>query len=150
MKRAGSTLFFAAANAHSHTCVCEGPGSTRPFGQGLGSIDGVSTRGDQEKIWQHVGPRNIFDDANGNGEAGTLQDAAATTGLKIMYAGGLNNGASSGVLKTTDLGKTWLRKSKGLFDTRITALQLHPASQEDGMRVFAGTPSGLYLRFYYI
>ena len=38
------------------------------FGASLGSIDGVSTRGDHEKIWQHVGPRNIFDDANGNGD----------------------------------------------------------------------------------
>jgi hypothetical protein len=40
----------------------------------------------------------------------------------LIYAGGQNNGASSGVLKSTDQGKTWSMASNGLYDTHVQAL----------------------------
>jgi len=38
--------------------------------------------------WERVGPRNIFDDDHGNGEAGTLADAASPAGRPhVIYTG---------------------------------------------------------------
>ena len=94
--------------------------------------------------WEHVGPRNIFNDAGGHGEAGTLADAASpAANPKLIYTGGSNNGASSGILKTTDGGLHWARKSKGLMDTRISAVLVTPDDPAGG-HVFAGTTTGIY------
>ena len=41
----------------------------------------------------------------------------------VIYAGGPNNGVSSGVIKTIDGGKHWTRTSKGLWDTRILGVR---------------------------
>ena len=76
--------------------------------------------------------------------AGTLADAASpASNPKLIYTGGSNNGASSGILRTTDGGLTWLRKSKGLFDTRIYSVLLHP-SDPTGAHLLAGTATGIY------
>ena len=40
--------------------------------------------------------------------------------------GGHNNGVSSGILKTVDGGVHWTRNSKGMWDTRINGVWLHP------------------------
>ena len=43
--------------------------------------------------WHFIGPSNIGDDININGESGTLADAASPAGNPdVMYAGGQNNG----------------------------------------------------------
>merc|ERR1719424_954805 len=73
--------------------------------------------------WDRVGPHNIFnaysDGGQGAlpmGEAGTLAGASSlATAPLIIYAGGQNNGVSSGVIKTTDGGKHWVRKSNGII-----------------------------------
>ena len=94
--------------------------------------------------WEHLGPRNLFDDKTHRGEAGTLADAASpASNPKLIYTGGSNNGASSGILKSTDMGVTWARASKGLFDSRIHAVFLHPADPTGG-HVLAGTSTGIY------
>ena len=94
--------------------------------------------------WEHVGPRNIFDDENMNGEAGTLADAASpAANPDLIYAGGRNNGASPGVLKSTDMGRHWVKASNGLLDTRINAIFLHPG-ESDGSHVLVGTGSGVW------
>lgn len=95
--------------------------------------------------WEHIGPRNIFNDARGNGESGTLADAVSPPGNpQLIYSGGSNNGAASGVLRTMDGGRTWERKSAGLFDTRIKSPFLHP-SDPTGRHLFAGTfGTGIY------
>jgi len=94
--------------------------------------------------WEHVGPWNFFDDVEENGESGTLDCAASPAkSPHVIYTGGQNNGVSSGVLKTTDGGKHWLRKSKGLWDTRILGVWVHP-DDALGDRVFAGTHTGIY------
>ena len=73
--------------------------------------------------WINVGPHGIGDDIKASGESGTLADAVSpASNPNLIYAGGQNNGASSGVLKSTDRGKTWTLASNGLFDTRIKAL----------------------------
>ena len=78
------------------------------------------------------------------GESGTLASAASPRqNPMLIYTGGQNNGASSGVLRTTDGGKHWLRKSKGLWDTRIIGVFLHP-DDNTGAHVLAGTHSGVY------
>ena len=59
----------------------------------------------------------------------------------LIYAGGQNNGASSGVLKSTDRGKTWILASNGIFDTRIKALG---CVNEACDHVFVGVPGGIY------
>lgn len=61
----------------------------------------------------------------------------------MIYAGGQNNGASSGVIKTVDGGRHWTRNSNGLWDTRILGVWVHPDNAE-GDHVFAGTHSGIY------
>jgi hypothetical protein len=96
--------------------------------------------------WSHLGPWNIFDgvDSEGNptGEAGTLACAASPAAHpEVIYAGGSNNGVSSGIIKTVDGGKHWSRSSKGLWDTRILGVWVHP---DVPTTVFAGTKSGIY------
>jgi hypothetical protein len=99
--------------------------------------------------WEHVGPWNIYGGTNptvsaGMGESGTLATAASLAAVPdLIYAGGQNNGASSGVLKTVDGGVHWTRQSKGLWDTRVLAVWLHPDDPKGG-HVFAGTHSGIY------
>ena len=94
--------------------------------------------------WARIGPWNIFDDQNGKGEAGTLACAASPAkNPDLIYAGGQNNGVSSGIIKTVDGGKHWTRNSKGLWDTRILGVWLHPDAPT-GSHVFAGTHSGVY------
>ena len=61
----------------------------------------------------------------------------------MIYAGGQNNGVSSGVIKTIDGGKHWTRTSKGLWDTRILGVWVHPDDAQ-GKHVLAGTHSGIY------
>ena len=74
--------------------------------------------------WTKVGPWGIGDDIEGKGEAGTLADAVSPAGNpKVIYAGGRNNGASSGVLKTVDGGDHWVMKSNGIFDVRPPPLK---------------------------
>lgn len=76
------------------------------------------------------------------GESGTLACAASPSQQPhIIYAGGQNNGVSSGILKTEDGGRKWVRKSSGLWDTRILGVWVHPEEPE---HVFAGTHSGIY------
>ena len=81
-----------------------------------------------------TGPHNIFDAYNDNGkgslpmgEAGTLAGASSLASKPdIIYAGGQNNGVSSGIIKTVDGGKHWERKSIGIWDTRILGVWIHP------------------------
>ena len=55
-----------------------------------------------------------------NGESGTLADAVSpASNPKLIYAGGSNNGASSGIIKSTDMGKHWVGASNGLFHTNV-------------------------------
>ena len=57
-------------------------------------------------LWEQLGPWNIGDDTSIGGEAGTLADAVSPwKNPDIVYAGGQNNGASSGVLKSSDRGR---------------------------------------------
>jgi hypothetical protein len=92
--------------------------------------------------WQKLGPHNIGDDVHGQGYAGTLADAVSPISNKnIIYTGGHNNGAASGVLKSTDRGKTWMPRCDGLWDTTIGSLII---VDEAGDHVLAGTPTGIY------
>eukprot|EP00908_Phaeocystis_cordata_P020842 Transcript_32505.p1 GENE.Transcript_32505~~Transcript_32505.p1 ORF type:complete len:875 (-),score=384.70 Transcript_32505:50-2674(-) len=94
--------------------------------------------------WDRIGPWNIFDDKRTppQGEAGTLANAASPRSKPhIIYAGGQNNGVSSGIIKTVDGGVHWTRNSKGLWDTRISGVWIHP---DDDDYIFAGTHSGVY------
>jgi len=94
--------------------------------------------------WNRRGPSNLFDDANGKGESGTLANAASPkANPNLIYAGGHNNGASSGILKSTDAGFTWSRNSNGLWDTRIFGVWVHPDDPQGG-HVLAGTGTGIY------
>ena len=55
--------------------------------------------------WDVIGPHNIGDDINGRGEAGTIAPAVSIIGNpNLIYMGGNNNAAASGVLKSTDMG----------------------------------------------
>jgi photosystem II stability/assembly factor-like uncharacterized protein len=98
--------------------------------------------------WDRIGPYNIFDaiDTKGapTGEAGTLACAASpASNPDLIYAGGQNNGVSSGIIKTIDGGKHWTRSSAGLWDTRILGVWLHPGDKS-GNHVLVGTHSGIY------
>jgi len=94
--------------------------------------------------WDHLGPWNILDDKDGKGEAGTIASAASSAAQpNIIYAGGSNNGASSGILKTVDGGVHWTRNSNGLWDTRILGTWIHPDDPSSD-HVFVGTESGIY------
>lgn len=77
--------------------------------------------------WDRIGPWNIFNDRDGHGEAGTLACAASpAANPSVIYAGGQNNGVSSGIIKTVDGGEHWTRNSHGLFDTRVLGVWVHP------------------------
>eukprot|EP00037_Helgoeca_nana_P010803 m.95702 g.95702 ORF g.95702 m.95702 type:complete len:429 (-) comp20431_c0_seq1:1729-3015(-) len=95
--------------------------------------------------WDRIGPYNIFDSIDpSKGEAGTLANAASPPlHPNIIYAGGQNNGASSGVIKTVDGGVTWTLQSTGLWDTHVLATWVHP-DDPSGDHVLAGTHSGVY------
>ena len=93
--------------------------------------------------WTKVGPWGIGDDVEGKGEAGTLADAASPAGNpKIIYSGGRNNGASSGLLKSVDGGDHWVMKSNGLFDTRIVAVGI--VDMDKGDHVYLSVPGKVY------
>ena len=92
--------------------------------------------------WKVVGPFNIGDDINMHGEAGTLADAASPAGNpNIIYAGGQNNGASSGVLKSIDGGRHWIKASNGLFNTRVEGLHV---CDWEGQHVFVAVIGAIY------
>ena len=92
--------------------------------------------------WEKLGPHNIGDAVNGQGYAGTLADAASPlSNPKLIYTGGHNNGAASGVLKSTDRGQTWIPMCNGLWDTTIGSLII---VDDKGDHVLAGTPTGIY------
>jgi len=95
--------------------------------------------------WDRIGPWNLFNDKDPlKGEAGTIACAASpAANPDVIYAGGQNNGVSSGIIKTTDGGKHWARKSKGLWDTRVLGVWVHP-DEPSGSHVLAGTHSGIY------
>ena len=101
--------------------------------------------------WDRVGPHNIFDAYKDGGqgplpmgEAGTLAGASSLASAPhIIYAGGQNNGVSSGIIKTTDGGQQWERKSNGIWDTRILGVWVQP-DDPTGNHVFTGTHSGIY------
>ena len=115
----------------------------------VGLATAVSALG-EGSAWERVGPRNIFDDEHGRGEAGTLATAASPAeNPSLIYTGGQNNGASSGVMKTTDMGMTWVQASNGLFDTRVQGIFVYPSAPDTeaaaaGQHVLAGGPSGIY------
>lgn len=93
--------------------------------------------------WTRVGPWGIGDDIEGKGEAGTLADAVSPWGNpSIIYSGGRNNGASSGVLKSVDGGDHWVIKSKGIFDTRVVALGI--VDMDKGDHVLMSAPGKIY------
>ena len=92
--------------------------------------------------WEKLGPHNIGDAVNGQGYAGTLADAASPlANPKLIYTGGHNNGAASGVLKSLDRGQTWIPMCNGLWDTTIGSLII---VDDKGDHVLAGTPTGIY------
>jgi len=112
-------------------------------------VYGVGVRDGAGSSWTRIGPWNIFNGVDptksyGMGEAGTLASAASpAANPNLIYAGGQNNGASSGVLKTVDGGIHWTRQSRGMWDTRVLGVWLHPDDPQ-GSHVLAGTHSGIY------
>jgi hypothetical protein len=95
--------------------------------------------------WELVGPKNIGDDVYLAGEAGTLADAVSpAANPSLIYAGGQNNGASSGVLKSTDMGRTWRVASRGLFVTKVQALHIVDGQ---GEHVLVGVAGAIYESF---
>ena len=92
--------------------------------------------------WEHIGPWNIGDDIHIGGESGTLSSAASpVSNPNLIYAGGKNNGASSGVLKSVDMGRHWKLSSHGMFNTAIESLYIH---DDKGDHLFCGTDGGIY------
>ena len=92
--------------------------------------------------WTSIGPWNIGDDIHNGGEAGTIAPVVSSASQpSLLYMGGNNNAASSGVLKSVDFGKHWAKVNEGLFDTRIHGLFMVDLA---GMHVLAGTPSGVF------
>ena len=78
-----------------------------------------------------TGPWNLFNDKDGKGEAGTLANAASpAANPMLIYAGGHNNGASSGIIKSVDGGAHWTRNSNGMWDTRIYGVWIHPSDPQ--------------------
>ena len=91
--------------------------------------------------WDIVGPFNIGDDVAGGGEGGTIAPAVSSiANPNVMFMGGNNNAAASGVLKSVDYGKHWSKMNVGLWDTRILGLFM----VDDGDHVLVGTPSGVF------
>ena len=93
--------------------------------------------------WLNIGPKNIGDSIPGlAGEAGTIAPAVSVVGNPaLIYMGGNNNAAASGVLKSTDMGSHWTKANVGLFDTRLQGLHI---VDDKGDHVLAGTPSGVF------
>ena len=93
--------------------------------------------------WLNIGPKNIGDSIPGlSGEAGTIAPAVSVIGNpNLMYMGGNNNAAASGVLKSIDYGEHWTKVNVGLFDTRLQGLII---VDDKGDHVLAGTPSGVF------
>ena len=96
--------------------------------------------------WKNIGPWNIGDDIHNGGEAGTIAPAISSVmNPNLIYMGGNNNAASSGVLKTMDRGKHWIKVNVGLTDTRLQGLfMVDSDSANPGAHVLAGTPSGVF------
>ena len=59
----------------------------------------------------------------------------------LIYAGGKDNGASSGVLKSVDMGRHWKLSSHGMFNTAIESLYIR---DDKGDHLFCGTDGGIY------
>ena len=93
--------------------------------------------------WLNIGPKNIGDSIPGlSGEAGTIAPAVSVVGNPdLIYMGGNNNAAASGVLKSIDYGEHWTKVNVGLFDTRLQGLHI---VDDKGDHVLAGTPSGVF------
>ena len=92
--------------------------------------------------WVELGPFSVWNIKDGRGSTGTVADAASPPGHpEIIYLGGQNNAAASGVMKTTDGGKTWQSVNNGVTDTRIWSVIVDPS---DGNHVMVGTPSGVF------
>lgn len=92
--------------------------------------------------WTMIGPWNIGDDIHNGGEAGTIAPAVSPAANQdLIYMGGNNNAASSGVLKSVDRGKHWSKVNAGLLDTRLHGLFI---VDKLGEHVLAGTPSGVF------
>lgn len=92
--------------------------------------------------WARVGPLNIGDDVHNRGEAGTLADAVSpASNPLLMFAGGTNNGASSGVLKTVNGGMHWTLASNGIWDTAIDALHI---ADDKGDHLYCAVPGAIY------
>jgi hypothetical protein len=95
--------------------------------------------------WESIGPWNIGDDIYINGEAGTLADASSPVdNPHIIYTGGQNNGASSGILKSVDYGRHWTLASNGMYITRIHGVYV---VDRKGDHVLATTTGGIYESF---
>lgn len=78
----------------------------------------------------------------GRGEAGTIAAAVSPiSNPNLMYMGGENNAASSGVLKSTDYGMHWTKMSNGLTSTSISSLFI---VDDAGDHLFVGTSGGLF------
>ena len=61
---------------------------------------------------EHACDVSHLQDKTNKGESGTLADAASPlSNPRIIYTGGANNGAASGILRSTDMGGTWQRAS---------------------------------------
>ena len=54
----------------------------------------------------------------------------------LIYAGGHNNGASSGIIKSVDGGAHWTRNSNGMWDTRIYGVWIHPSDPQGSKSVY--------------
>ena len=94
--------------------------------------------------WQFIGPWNIGDDVDVRGESGTLADAASPRNHpNVIYTGGQNNGASSGLLKSTDMGVTWQVASHGMFVTRVDSVGIVDLDGA-GAHVLCAVPGGVY------
>jgi len=92
--------------------------------------------------WELLGPTNIGDDIDVNGEAGTLADAASPAGNPhVIYAGGQNNGASSGIVRSLDGGRSWTVASNGIFNTRVEGVHV---VDDKGAHVLAAVVGALY------
>ena len=94
--------------------------------------------------WKKLGPSNIGDDIHQNGEAGTMADAVSPANNPLlMFAGGQNNGASSGVVKSVDGGKHWVVASAGMMTTKIEGLHIVDYDGES-KHLLAAVRGGIY------
>ena len=132
-KQANSTVVKSPGVIAGHATAVAPPPPPPPAWPKKGSI------GD----WTKIGPWGIGDDVDAKGEAGTLADAVPPAGNpKLIYTGGRNNGASSGVLKSVDGGDHWTLASNGIFDTRIVSLGI--VDHDKGNHVYCGVPGAIY------